>query len=77
MVDDIGGGLAEGSRSIVAEGEDAGILNFVRQEVFEPKCIRLGVGPGFNSIAAQAVHGDYAEGRSAALALKLTITTLC
>jgi hypothetical protein len=77
VVDDIGGGLAEGSRGIVAEGEDAGILDFVRQEVFEPECIRLGVCPGLNGIAAQAVHGDYAEGRSAALALKLTITTLC
>lgn len=77
MVDDIGGGSAEGSRGIVAEGEDTGILDFVRQEVFEPECIRLGVCPGVDGIAGQAVHGDYAEGESATLALKLTITTLC
>lgn len=77
VVDDIGGGLAESSRGIVAEGEDAGILDLMRQEVFEPECIRIGVCPGCNGIAAQAVHGDYAEGRSAALALKLTIMTLC
>jgi hypothetical protein len=76
VVDDIGGGLAEGSRGIVAEGKDAGILDLVRQEVFEPECIRLRVCPGVDGIAAQAVHGDYADGVSATLAPKLTITTL-
>lgn len=39
VVDDIGGGLAERGRCIVAEGENAGILDSVRQEVFEPECV--------------------------------------
>jgi hypothetical protein len=49
----------------------------VRQEIFKPECIRLGVCPGLDGIAAQAVHGDDAEGGSETLAVKLTITTLC
>jgi hypothetical protein len=48
----------------------------VRQQVLQPELVRLGVCPGFDGVAAQAVHGDYAGARSARSALRSTAATL-
>lgn len=77
MIDDIGYRPAERGRRIVTKDEYAGILNFVRQQVLEPELVRLWVCPGFDGVAAQAVHGDYTGTRSARLALRSTVATLC
>ena len=52
MVDDIGSRVAEGSRGVIAEGEDAGIADFLRQEVFQPKRVRRGMCPSLDGVAA-------------------------
>lgn len=76
MIYDVGSGLAERGRSVVAVGKDADILDFVRQEVFEPERVRLGMCPGLDGVAAQAVHGDYTSARSARSALRSTVAML-
>ncbi len=77
MIDDIGGGLAERSSGVVAESKDAGILDFVRQEVFEPERLRIGMCPGLDGVAAQAMHGDYTEVESTRSVLRSTVAMLC
>jgi len=77
MVDDIGGGPAERGRRVVAKGQYAGILDLVRQEVFEPELVRPGMCPGCDGVAAEAVHSDYAGARSARSALGSTVAKLC
>lgn len=72
MIDDIGCRPAERGRRIVAEGEYAGVLNLVRQQVLEPELVRLGMCPGFDGVAAQAVHSYYAGARSARSAPRST-----
>lgn len=76
MIDDVGGGPAERGRRVVSKGEYAGILDFVRQEVFEPELVRPGMCPGFDGVAAQAVHSYYARARSARSAPRSTTGTL-
>jgi hypothetical protein len=77
MIDDIGCRPAERGRRVVAKGEYAGVLNLLRQQVLEPELVRLGVCPGFEGVTAQAVHSDYTGTRSARLALRSTVATLC
>jgi hypothetical protein len=63
MINNVGGRLSEGSGSVVAEGHNTSIGKLLGEEVFQPECVRFWMGPGFDRIAAQSVHGHDARAR--------------
>ena len=63
MIDDIRHGLSEGCGGIVAKRHDASIRNLLREEIFEPECVRFRVCPGWSQIAAESVNSHDARER--------------
>lgn len=57
MIYDFCGRLSKGDVGIVAKGHDPGIRDLLREEISQPALLRLGVCPGVDGIAAEAMHG--------------------
>lgn len=55
--------LSEGRVGIIAESHDTGVRDLLREEIFQPKGLRLRMCPGVDGIAAEAVDGHNTEGR--------------